>query len=153
MIDRRRLLAGAGGLATITIVPLPAAATPADAAAAIAEAFGEDRPFTDGPITIEAPALAETGNSVPITVRADRATDAPDRIIRMALFSENNPRAPLFSTTFGPAAAEAAIATNIRLNGTQQIICVAETADGILIRAIHEIRVVVSACTTLEAQF
>ncbi|MBW7920800.1 MAG: sulfur oxidation protein SoxY [Rubellimicrobium sp.] len=153
MIDRRRLLAGAGGLAAIAVVPLPAAATPADAAAAITEAFGDDRPFTDGPIIIEAPALAETGNSVPITVRAERAMDAPDRITRMALFSENNPRAALFAVSFGPAAAEAAIATNIRLNGTQQIICVAETADGTLIRAIHEIRVVVSACTTLEAQF
>ncbi len=152
MIDRRNLLAGAGTIMALAVVPLPGRATPADAAAAIREMFG-DRPFSDGPVTIEAPPLAETGNSVPITVRVERPMDAPDRILRMGLFSENNPRPHLFAASFGPAAAEAAIATNKRLNGRLQIICVAEAADGTLIRAVHEIRVVVSACTTLEAQF
>lgn len=152
MIDRRSLLAGAGSLVALTVVALPASATPADAAAAITDLFG-DRPFSQGPVVIEAPPLAETGNSVPITVRVDRPVDDPDRITRLAIFSENNPRPSILEARFGPAAAEISVATNIRLNGTQQIICVAETAGGELYRAVHEIRVVVSACTTLEAQF
>jgi len=149
MIDRRQILAG---LAAITVIPLPAFATPDEVAAAILATFG-DRPMTEGPITIEAPPLAETGNSVPVTLRVDRPMAAADRILRLALFTERNPRPKVFEAAFGPAAAEAVVTTNIRLNGTQTILCVAEAADGSLIRAAQEIRVVVGACTTLEIQF
>ena len=152
MMDRRSLLTGAGSLVALTVVGLPASAAPEDAAAAITELFG-DRPVSEGPVVIEAPPLAETGNSVPITVRVDRPAAAPDRVTRLAIVSENNPRPSILEARFGPAAAEISLTTNIRLNGTQQIICVAETATGELYRAVHEIRVVVSACTTLEAQF
>ena len=47
------------------------AARPAHFRDWILATFG-DRPVTDGPITIQAPPLAETGNSVPITIRVDR---------------------------------------------------------------------------------
>jgi len=152
MTDRRMILRGMAGLAALSVLPIRAAATPEMVAAAIADAFGTND-IPPGPITLTVPPLAESGNAVPITAQADSPMTADDRILRLALFSESNPRPKLVEVRFGPAAAQAIVTTNIRLNGTQTVTCIAETADGRLFRADQIVRVVVGACTTLELRF
>ena len=140
------------GLAAVLVLPLPARATPADVVDSIAETFG-DRPLREGAITLEAPPLAESGNSVPLTVSVESAMEGDDRVVRLALFAEENPRPKTCDVVFGPAAVEARLTTNIRLASTQSIVCVAEMADGSLIQARRAIRVVVGACTTLPGRY
>ena len=96
----------------------------------IAAIFG-DRPIAEGPIKLELPPLAETGNSVPLTVICE--TQALGRVRRLAVFTEMNPRPLVCVASFGPMAAEARITTNIRLASTQAVVCVAELEDGRLI--------------------
>lgn len=150
--DRRELFAGSVMLAVAMLLPRVGVATPSDVAQSIDETFGI-RPHEPGPVTITIPPLAETGNSVPLTATVDNPMTETNRILRLALFAENNPRPKLAEARFGPMAAQAVLSTNIRLNGSQKVICIAERSDGILLRAEAEVRVVVGACTTLNARY
>lgn len=146
--SRRQTLLGLGAL----ILPLPVWATPAEVRERIAALFGP-APLIEGPITLDLPALAETGNSVPLTVQVDNEMTSTDRILRLALFAEENPRPVICEAAFGPRACRAELTTNIRLAATQSIICVAEHLDGQLLTARREVRVVVGACTTLPGRY
>lgn len=148
-LSRREVLLG---LVAVTL-PLPVSATPAEVANAIEETFGETPIADSDEITLELPPLAESGNSVPLTVKVASPMTADDRISRLALFAEANPRPKICEIAFGPAAAEAQITTNIRLSSTQTVVCIAEKADGSLISARHEVRVAVGACTTLPGRY
>lgn len=149
-LNRRDTLLGLA----VLLLSSSANATPAEVVASIAETFGE-RPIVDakGAIKIEAPPLAESGNSVPLTVSVESAMTGDDRVVRLAIFAEQNPRPKTCDVVFGPAAAEARLTTNIRLASTQSVVCVAEMADGRLLQARHAIRVVVGACTTLPGRY
>jgi len=145
-LSRRETLLGIAA----TFLPLPVSATLSEVVESIAALFG-DRPIAEGPIKLELPALAETGNSVPLTVSCD--TQALGRVRRLAVFTEMNPRPLVCVTSFGPMAAEARITTNIRLASTQDVVCVAELEDGKLISSRQNVRVVVGACTTLPGRY
>lgn len=145
-LSRRETLLGLAA----TLLPLPVSATPAEVAESITAVFGE-RPVEEGFIVLELPALAETGNSVPLTVRCE--ADAPGTVRRLAVFTETNPRPLACVVSFGPMAGEARITTNLRLASTQTIVCVAELDDGRLISSRQEVRVVVGACTTLPGRY
>ena len=82
ILSRRSTLLGLAA----SLLPLPLSATPAEVADSIARLFG-DRPLTEGRMTLDLPALAETGNSVPLTVRVESPMTAGDRILRLALFA------------------------------------------------------------------
>lgn len=145
-LSRRETLLGLAA----TFLPLPVSATPSEVANSIAAIFG-DRPIAEGPIKLELPPLAETGNSVPLTVICE--TQALGRVRRLAVFTEMNPRPLACLASFGPMAAEARITTNIRLASTQAVVCVAELEDGKLISSRQRVRVVVGACTTLPGRY
>ncbi|MBS3647218.1 hypothetical protein KEU06_01075 [Pseudaminobacter sp. 19-2017] len=145
-LSRRETLLGLAA----TFLPLPVSATPSEVAESIVSVFG-DRPIAEGPIKLELPALAETGNSVPLTVSCE--TQAFGRVRRLAVFAEMNPRPMVCVASFGPMAADARITTNIRLASTQDVVCVAELEDGKLITSRQSVRVVVGACTTLPGRY
>ena len=147
-LNRRDTLLGLA----VLFLPLPAEATPADVLKSISKTFG-DRPIDEGAINLEAPPLAESGNSVPLTAWVESPMTGNDRVVRLVLFAEQNPRPKTCEVIFGPAAAEARLTTNIRLASTQSVVCVAEMADGRLIQARHAIRVIVGACTTLPGRY
>ncbi|MRX48949.1 thiosulfate oxidation carrier protein SoxY [Paracoccus sp. S-4012] len=148
ILSRRTALLGLAA----TILPLPVWATPEEVAAEIVKLFGST-PLEDGPITIDLPALAETGNSVPMTVAVESPMTADDRITRLAVFAEQNPRPLSCEVRFGPMAAEPRLVTNIRLAATQTVVCVAEHSDGRLMAARADVRVVVGACTALPGRY
>ncbi len=147
-LSRRQTLLGLAAL----VLPLPASATPQEVQARIFALFGPG-PLLDGPISLTLPALAETGNSVPLTLQIDSPMSASDRITRAALFAEANPLPLICTATFGPRAPAASLATNIRMAATQNITCVAQHLDGRLFVARREVRVVVGACTTLPGRY
>lgn len=146
VLSRRETLFGLA----VMVLPLPASATPAEVIESIAAVFGE-RPVAEGAIVLELPALAETGNSVPLTVRCDPETVGA--VKRLAVFTEMNPRPLACVVSFGPMAGEIRITTNLRLASTQAVVCVAELEDGSLISSRQEVRVVVGACTTLPGRY
>lgn len=149
-ISRRTVLAGLA--ATVALVAVPVQADDEMVAAAVAELFG-DVPRTEGRISMVLPPLAETGNTVPIQVLVDSPMTDTDRVKRVAILSTRNPRALLATMSIGPAAPRAQFSTNIRLNGTQDVLVLAEMSDGTLWQAQSRVLVTVGACDTLQIRF
>jgi sulfur-oxidizing protein SoxY len=130
---RRDALKVAGALAAGAALPMltirPAAATPADMQAAIANVIGGAK-LNVGRVKIEIPPLVENGNTVPCAVAVDSPMTAKDYVKAIHVFNEKNPQPNVISARLGPRAARASISTRIRLTDTQTVVAVAEMADG-----------------------
>jgi sulfur-oxidizing protein SoxY len=138
-------LAG-GGLALVTLRPL--AARKADRLS-YDEAFREiagARAPRDGRVTLELPKIAETGNSVPVTVRVESPMTPADHVARIHVLSMGNPRPNVASFHLGPRAGLAEVGTRIKLSRTQQVVGLAEMSDGSLWQARASIVVTQGAC-------
>jgi len=150
LLTRRSVLAGLG--AGLALVAMPVRADDASVAEAIKTAFG-DAPRTDGRITMTLPPLAESGNTVPLTVSIDSPMTETDAVKRVLVFANRNPRPLIATMAFGPKAAKAEFSTNIRLSGTQDVITIAEMTDGSIYQAQVRVLVTVGACDTLKIRF
>ena len=92
-----------------------------------------------GDITLTAPEIAENGNTVPIEVSAPGA-------VAIAIFAAGNPTPGVATFNFGPLAGAQMAATRIRLAGTQDVVAVAQMADGSFIEARQEVKVTIGGC-------
>ena len=72
---------------------------------------------------------------------------------RACILANRNPRPLIATVLFGPGAGSAAFTTNIRLNGTQDVIAVAEFSDHSLWRAQARVLVTVGACDALQTRY
>jgi sulfur-oxidizing protein SoxY len=138
---RRSLLA-------LALLPAGAAAATDDAlAAAIREAVG-DAPVADGGIALRAPATAENGGQVPITVLVDSPMTAADHVTAIHVFATANPTPGVASFRLTPLLARAEVQTRIRLAEAQRVIVLAQMNDGRVRRATAEVRVTTGGCLT-----
>lgn len=149
-ISRRGVIAGLA--ATVTLIAMPVRADGKMVTEAIDAAFG-DTPRSEGKITMTLPPLAETGNNVPLKLSVDSPMDGPQRPRRVVVIATLNPRAVIAEMSWGPGAAKAEFTTNIRLSGTQDVIAIAELADGTLWQAQVRVLVTVGACDTLSIRY
>lgn len=117
----RRLVlqAGVGAL----LLPRPAWADRATLERAVLAFTGGVTPEAGG-LVIDIAPLIENGNAVPVTL----SMAEPARV--MALFNELNPQREVIQADFGPRSGAARLATRIRLATSQQLVAVAQTADG-----------------------
>ncbi|WP_112873667.1 thiosulfate oxidation carrier protein SoxY [Paracoccus endophyticus] len=160
-LNRRKTIAlGAGGVAALLgtaalaqTAAAPAAApaapaapaTPAASAAAakttdqwIAE-FTGGAEVTDGGVALTAPEIAENGNTVPVSVAAEGASE-------VLMLAPGNPTAGVMIAKFGPAAGKREIATRIRLATTQDVVAIAKMEDGSFKRATANVKVTIGGC-------
>ena len=151
-LTRRGVLAGLGGALLLAAIPMPVRADQPLVDDAIKTLF-LDKPREEGKITVTLPPLAETGNNVPITVVVDSPMDGPQRPKRVAILAVLNPRALVGEMIWGPGAARAEFSTNMRLSGTQDVIVIAELADGTLWQTQVRVMVTVGACDTLSIRY
>jgi sulfur-oxidizing protein SoxY len=135
--------------AAIALVALPFAALAQDdaLAAAIREQVGDAEP-EEGGITLRAPAVAENGAQVPLTVLVDSAQTEGEHVTAIHLFAAGNPTPGIASFQLTPLLGRAEIQTRIRLAQAQQVIVLARMNDGRLRRAAVEIRVTTGGCLT-----
>jgi sulfur-oxidizing protein SoxY len=152
-MSRRAAAAGLGaGLVSIALMPLRARAGDAETTAAIRELFGDAKPTT-GRVSLTLPPLAESGNSVPLTVSIDSPLTEADHVRRVCIFANRNPRPLIATLQFGPKAGKAQFSTNMRLSGTQDVIVMAEMSDGTLWREQARVMVTVGACDSLQMRY
>jgi sulfur-oxidizing protein SoxY len=150
-MKRRDLLAaGAGaGLALLALVR-PAAATPAEMAAAINSFTGGVKP-QEGKVTFDVAQLIDNGNAVAVTITVDSAMTTADHVSAIAIFTERNPQTDVAVFTLGPRAGKAEIATRIRLATSQRLLAVARLSDGSYWSHGVDVIVALAACVEGEA--
>jgi sulfur-oxidizing protein SoxY len=150
--SRRRALLAIGGGVLLSMVPLAGRAGDEDTAAAIKQLYG-DGVLTAGRITLQLPTLAESGNSVPLSLTIDSPMTASDRVLRASVFANRNPRPLIATVQFGPQSGTPTFATNIRLSGTQDVIAVAQMSDHSLWSTQVRVLVTVGACDALQLRY
>ena len=132
---RRETLALGAGAALLTVLPMRSNAATQDY---ITE-FTSGAEVGEGGIELTAPEIAENGNTVPIEVSAPGA-------VAIAVWADGNPTPPVGTFKFGPLAASQAASTRIRLAGTQDVIAVAQMADGSFVQAAKTVKVTIGGC-------
>lgn len=134
-LTRRQTLIVGLGAAAAAMLPMRAMAALEDN---IAE-FTGGAETTEGGVTLNAPEIAENGNTVPIEVSAPGA-------VSIAVFAAGNPVPPVATFNFGPLAASQSASTRIRLAKTQDVIAVAKMADGSFARTAQTVKVTIGGC-------
>ena len=95
-----------------------------------------------GRVRLELPRIADNGNAVALAV----SVEGPEPATRIHLVSDLNPYAHMATFRFGAGARRTAVATRVKLAGTQRVFAIAELADGSVWSDVREVAVAFSAC-------
>jgi len=132
---RRETLAVSGAALAACILPINLMASTPDLISGIT---GGAEASSDG-ISLTAPEIAENGNTVPISV------DAPGAVA-ITVLAAGNPTPGVAKFNFGAGSGSQSCSTRIRLAGTQDVIAVAEMADGSFSAAHQTVKVTIGGC-------
>ena len=132
---RRETLAVSGATLVATLLPLKLMASTPDL---ISDITGGVKASSGG-IDLTAPEIAENGNTVPISV------DAPGAVA-ITVLAAGNPTPGVAKFNFGMGSGSQSCSTRIRLAGTQDVIAVAEMADGSFSAAHQTVKVTIGGC-------
>jgi sulfur-oxidizing protein SoxY len=143
-LTRRSMLTLSAG-AVAGLAAVPAFATPEDAMAAVTEFAGGSEPAM-GTVTLNAPEIAENGNTVPISVSVDSPMTDEDHVTSVALYADGNPSPEVIVFNFTPLSGEASATTRMRLAKTQNVIAVAKTSTGAVFMDKKEVKVTIGGC-------
>jgi len=97
-------------------------------------------------IKLDAPEIAENGNTVPIKFEVESPMSADDYVKSVHLFAEGNPNPEVANFHFTPASGKAAASTRMRLAKTQNVVAVAEMSDGKVYMAKKTVKVTIGGC-------
>jgi sulfur-oxidizing protein SoxY len=136
-LTRRNMMAVSSGAFLATgLSGLPAFASAVDDA--IAE-FTGGAEVGEGGIDLNAPEIAENGNTVPIDVAAKGAA-------AIMLLADGNPQPGVVTFNFGPLNPTQSASTRIRLAQTQNVIAVAKMQDGTFTKTQAAVKVTIGGC-------
>lgn len=142
-IDRRDVLVAGGSAMAMGALPWAVLAQEAEDAGSAEEVIAA---FTGGAevaesdvVVLDAPEIAENGNTVPISVRAEGASE-------ILVVAPGNPLAEVATFKFGELIGQPEASTRIRLAQTQDVTAVAKMADGSFLRAAKNVKVTIGGC-------
>ena len=146
-LSRRGALAlGASGAAlTLTGWSGTAVAAAKEAADQIAK-FTGGKTAEKGKISIELPEIAETGNTVPLSVAVDAPMTADNYVSEILVVADGNPNPGVATFHLSPLTGKAEASTRIRLATTQNIIVVAKTSMGKFFTSQKLVKVTIGGC-------
>jgi sulfur-oxidizing protein SoxY len=146
LVSRRTMLRqlGATGL-LLALWPTSAWTTPESVQQAIHQRIGDRKPQLGG-MTLSLSKIAETGNSVPLTITVESPMTPDDHVLRIHVFVPGNPEPVAATYHLGARAGKAQISTRIRLARTQTVLALAEMSDGIVRSDAANILVTLGAC-------
>ena len=96
-----------------------------------------------GKITLNAPEIAENGNTVPITVSVDSEMTASSYVESVTVLAEGNPNPAVATFHFTPLSGEATATTRMRLAKTQNV---AKMSDGSVFMDKKQVKVTIGGC-------
>jgi sulfur-oxidizing protein SoxY len=129
----------------LVIAPSLARADAAGLSAEIKKLYGEKN-AAEGRVKIDVPAIAENGLVVPINIEVDSPMSEKDYVKAVHVFADGNPLPGVVSFSFSPECGKASAATRMRLAQTQNIVAIAEMADGALFTSKAEVKVTIGGC-------
>lgn len=147
-VTRRQALGlSAGALAVAAFGPGLQGARADEAAAekSLMEITGGKTPAT-GTITLNAPEIAENGNTVPISVSVDSEMTEASYVESVTLLADGNPNPDVATFHFSPMSGEATATTRMRLAKTQNVIAVAKLNDGSVFMDKKLVKVTIGGC-------
>ena len=133
--SRRETLALGLGAAALTVLPMRVSAAADDAISA----FTGGAEVAASGVTLDAPEIAENGNTVPIEVSSETA-------VEIMVLATGNPTPGVATFKFGKLAASRSASTRIRLAGTQDVVAIAKMADGTFAKASATVKVTIGGC-------
>ncbi len=134
-MNRREVLATGAFGAALVFMPKIAFA---DAVADAISAFTGGAAVKEGGVQLDAPEIAENGNTVPVGISAAGASS-------IMLLAAGNPN-PGVATFHFSKAVESSAKTRIRLAGTQDLIAVVKLEDGSYAKATRAVKVTIGGC-------
>ena len=142
--SRRAVLALA--LAGAVLVPRQGLANLPEKVQAAMDKLRGGRNAQEGRITLRLPAIAENGNTVPLSVMVESPMTAADHVKAIHVFAAGNPTPEVAVFHLTPAMGRATVDTRIRLGQTQDVVAFAEMSDGSLFMARAEVKVTIGGC-------
>jgi sulfur-oxidizing protein SoxY len=144
-MSRRSIMIAGGAFAALALAPRLASATPQQVAAEIEKLYAGKKP-SEGKIVLDLPSIAENGLVVPINFEVESPMTEKDHVKAVHVFADGNPNPPVASFYFTPMMPKAAAQFRMRLAQTQNVVVVAEMADGSLYTAKKEVKVTIGGC-------
>lgn len=108
--------------------------------------FANGAEIKEGRISLDAPEIAENGNTVPISVSVDSPMTDDDYCSDVMLLADGNPNPDVATFHFTAMSGSAEATTRIRLAKTQNIIAVAKMSDGTCFIDKREVKVTIGGC-------
>jgi sulfur-oxidizing protein SoxY len=145
--NRRQALAIGTGVATTVMLGgtiLPAAAN--NDYEELIKKFTAGKVPTVGRVKIDAPEIAENGNTVPMTIMVESPMTPASYVSEVLVVADGNPRAGVATFRFTPDSGVAEANTRIRLASTQWLHVVAKMNDGAFFMAKKEVKVTIGGC-------
>ena len=105
---------------------------------AVIKGFSGGAAVSDGGIDLTTPEIAENGNTVPVQFSAPGAK-------RVMILADGNPTPGVGTFNFG-ALGDASGSIRIRLAGTQDVVAIAEMADGSYVQVAKTVKVTIGGC-------
>jgi len=112
----------------------------------VAKAVLGDAKPTEGKLTLDMPEIAENGNTVPFSVRADSPMTEKDFVKAVHIISTGNPQPGVATFRFTPQSGKAMVSSRMRLGKTQDVIAIAELSDGKFLMAKRAVKVTIGGC-------
>ena len=97
-------------------------------------------------INLDLPQIAENGNTVPLEVTVKSPMTKADHVTAVHILAAGNPRPGVATFRFTPLSGRAQASTRMRLAKTQNVIAVAEMADGKAYMTQAEVKVTIGGC-------
>lgn len=147
-VTRRQALGISAGAMTLVAFGAGAKRAQADEAAtekSLMEFTGGKTPQT-GRITLNAPEIAENGNTVPISVSVDSEMTDSSYVESVTLLAEGNPNPGVATFHFSPMSGEATATTRMRLAKTQNVVAIAKMSDGSVFMDKKLVKVTIGGC-------
>jgi sulfur-oxidizing protein SoxY len=147
VLDRRQF--ALGSVAGLAALGLPGAGLAQDQQQAweqtVKKILGDAKPV-DGKITIDMPEIAENGNTVPFTVAVDSPMTEADHVKAVHIIATANPQPGVATFHYSLLSGRAAASSRMRLARTQDVIAIAELADGRFLMAKRNVKVTIGGC-------
>ena len=143
---RRGILALSAAGVVVSLLPRPAGAQLSAGAQSAIDLIRKNRTIQEGRIALRAPAIAENGNAVPLTISVESPMTAADHVTRIHVFADKNPTPEVAVFHLTPASGRAQVDTRIRLGQTQEVLVFAEMSDKSIFMSRAEVKVTIGGC-------